>query len=33
MNDESVFLKFIKSQDVNTDLFSLKNNDPEIKKG
>ena len=31
MNDEAVFLKFIKSQDVNTDLFSLKYNDPVIK--
>jgi 2-hydroxychromene-2-carboxylate isomerase len=31
MNDEAVFLKFIKSQDVNTDLFSLKYNDPAIK--
>ena len=31
MNDEEVFLKFIKNQDVNTDLFSLKYNDPVIK--
>jgi 2-hydroxychromene-2-carboxylate isomerase len=31
MNDEAVFLKFIKNQDVNTDLFSLKYNDPVIK--
>jgi 2-hydroxychromene-2-carboxylate isomerase len=31
MNDEEVFLKFIKSQDVNADLFSLKYNDPVIK--
>ena len=31
MNDEEVFLKFIKSQDVNTDLFSLKYNDPIVK--
>ena len=31
MNDEEVFLKFIKAQDVNADLFSLKYNDPVIK--
>jgi 2-hydroxychromene-2-carboxylate isomerase len=31
MNDEEVFLKFIKSQDINSDLFSLKYNDPAIK--
>jgi 2-hydroxychromene-2-carboxylate isomerase len=31
MNDEEVFLKFIKSQDVNADLFSLKYNDPVVK--
>jgi 2-hydroxychromene-2-carboxylate isomerase len=31
MNDEEVFLKFIKGQDVNADLFSLKYNDPVIK--
>ena len=31
MNDEEIFLKFIKSQDVNADLFSLKYNDPVIK--
>ena len=31
MNDEEVFLKFMKNQDVNTDLFSLKYNDPVIK--
>jgi 2-hydroxychromene-2-carboxylate isomerase len=31
MNDEEVFLKFIKSQDINSDLFSLKYNDPVIK--
>jgi 2-hydroxychromene-2-carboxylate isomerase len=31
MNDEEVFVKFIKAQDVNTDLFSLKYNDPIIK--
>jgi 2-hydroxychromene-2-carboxylate isomerase len=31
MNDEEIFLKFIKGQDVNTDLFSLKYNDPVIK--
>ena len=31
MNDEEIFLKFIKSQDVNADLFSLKYNDPVVK--
>ncbi len=31
MNNEEVFLKFIKSHDVNADLFSLKYNDPVIK--
>jgi 2-hydroxychromene-2-carboxylate isomerase len=31
MNDEEVFLKFIKNQEVNADLFSLKYNDPVIK--
>jgi 2-hydroxychromene-2-carboxylate isomerase len=31
INDEEVFLKFIKAQDVNSDLFSLKYNDPIIK--
>jgi 2-hydroxychromene-2-carboxylate isomerase len=31
MNDEEVFLKFIKGQDVNADLFSLKYNDSVIK--
>jgi 2-hydroxychromene-2-carboxylate isomerase len=31
MNDEEIFIKFIKSQDVNTDLFTIKYNDPLIK--
>jgi 2-hydroxychromene-2-carboxylate isomerase len=31
MNDEEIFLKFIKAQDVNADLFSLKYNDSVIK--
>ena len=31
MNDDEIFLKFIKSQDLNADLFSLKYNDPMIK--
>ncbi len=31
MNDDEVFLKFIKGQDINSDLFSLKYNDPVIK--
>ncbi|NKA01060.1 MAG: 2-hydroxychromene-2-carboxylate isomerase, partial [Proteobacteria bacterium] len=31
MNDDEVFLKFIKGQDINSDLFSLKYNDPIIK--
>ena len=31
MNDDEVFLKFIKNQDLNSDLFSLKYNDPVIK--
>jgi 2-hydroxychromene-2-carboxylate isomerase len=31
MNDDDVFLKFIKEQDINSDLFSLKYNDPVIK--
>jgi 2-hydroxychromene-2-carboxylate isomerase len=31
MNDEEVFLKFIKGQDVNADLFSLKYNDSVVK--
>ncbi|NBW39238.1 MAG: 2-hydroxychromene-2-carboxylate isomerase, partial [Cytophagia bacterium] len=31
MNNEDIFLKFIKTHDVNADLFSLKYNDPVIK--
>jgi 2-hydroxychromene-2-carboxylate isomerase len=31
MNDEEIFLKFIKGQDVNADLFSLKYNDFVVK--
>jgi 2-hydroxychromene-2-carboxylate isomerase len=31
MNDEEVFLKFVKNQEINSDLFSLKYNDPAIK--
>jgi 2-hydroxychromene-2-carboxylate isomerase len=31
MNDDDVFLKFIKGQDINSDLFSLKYNDLVIK--
>jgi 2-hydroxychromene-2-carboxylate isomerase len=31
MNDEEVFLKFVKNQEINSDLFSLKYNDPVIK--
>jgi 2-hydroxychromene-2-carboxylate isomerase len=31
MNDEEIFLKFIKGQDVNADLFSLKYNDLVVK--
>jgi 2-hydroxychromene-2-carboxylate isomerase len=31
MNDDEVFLKFIEGQYINSDLFSLKYNDPVIK--
>ena len=31
MNDDEVFLKFIKEQDINSDLFTLKYNDSVIK--
>jgi 2-hydroxychromene-2-carboxylate isomerase len=31
MNDDEVFLKFIKEQNINSDLFTLKYNDPVIK--
>jgi 2-hydroxychromene-2-carboxylate isomerase len=31
MNNDEVFLKFIKGQDINSDLFSLKYNDPFVK--
>ena len=30
MNDDEVFLKFIKEQDINSDLFTLKYNDSVI---
>ena len=31
ISQDEVFLKFIKNQDLNSDLFSLKYNDPVIK--